>query len=523
MLNLPEPTFSIPHWPDRIVKDWHKKAQQVASASTGAQGGFAVQALRCRLVELADGGKHDILHKELARNKVARRLLAQLWLEDTNFRDRTLSVATLRVLINQTGPISASVLVRLLNLYFREFDQLVPSASDRRTFNELTSMLRNEVQEKPRAKKKSNDIISIVAKHKDLLLGIDAPANLVKKTKTSKKTLADFLKKENLDRIVTGRFRTLCFAIYYIERLKEIPIGQSDPVLGELLDESISTAPFSKSKRVGHRALEVLIDRCGNEQPSDCWLAFILDMAGDPRVVNGRAFADWWQPLGQERVARVRGWLSKLDIKVFLEALDDISKAYGKEDMRRMLPARKRFIEGLSDAGWLRQSRLALGHEIAAGVRRRLGSVAGRIHFMGYDKSDTAILILDCGDFIIVEGSHSFRVWVYLANPAGNVLFDYGVAEIDHQGLIHRLPAAYKKEYPGLPYEAVRHHPNIRWQYDVLCFLAKHGIWVDPEFVLDSSDYSVMTRNPRYGMPVLTRTKLQVPEPKPLMERVFQG
>lgn len=89
------------------------------------------------------------------------------------------------------------------------------------------------------------------------------------------------------------------------------------------LKPSVSKAPFEGDRCIGHAALEILIDRTGQE-PSDVWQTFILNLAGDPRISSAATnYRQWWQPLsGEARIQKVRGWLSKEDLRLFLQAVE---------------------------------------------------------------------------------------------------------------------------------------------------------------------------------------------------------
>ncbi len=89
-----------------------------------------------------------------------------------------------------------------------------------------------------------------------------------------------------------------CRAHFYLETLRNLPLGAADPVLDELLKPSVAKAPFEGTRRIGHVALEILIDRAGQE-PGDVWQNLILNLAGDPRISSTAAnYREWWQPLG---------------------------------------------------------------------------------------------------------------------------------------------------------------------------------------------------------------------------------
>ncbi|ABP79166.1 conserved hypothetical protein [Stutzerimonas stutzeri A1501] len=139
-----------------------------------------------------------------------------------------------------------------------------------------------------------------------------------------------------------------------------MPLGDSDPVLDELLKPSVAKAPFEGARRIGHVALEILIDRAGQEA-GEVWQNFILNLAGDPRISSSAVnFREWWQPLGEERIQKVRGWLSKEDLRLFLQAVEQYGLETANMEMQRMFPARKRFLEGLFKLKLIRNTRLLL-------------------------------------------------------------------------------------------------------------------------------------------------------------------
>ncbi|MEN1388145.1 EH signature domain-containing protein, partial [Pseudomonas aeruginosa] len=129
----------------------------------------------------------------------------------------------------------------------------------------------------------------------------------------------------------------------------------------ELQKPAVSKAPYEGERRIGHVALEILIDRAGQE-PGEVWQNFILNLAGDPRISrNSPNYREWWQFLGEERVQKVRGWLSKEDLRLFLQAVEQFGIETQNDDLQRMFPARKQFLEGLFKLKLIRNTRLLLG------------------------------------------------------------------------------------------------------------------------------------------------------------------
>lgn len=518
-LSLPKLEIRLSRWTEASAREWQQRAEAFTRLTEGAGKSATLEAVKVRLAGLVKQGRLRELREQLGQ-RIAARAVTLLWLEDEYFRRRTLNPVMLGALVQSQGTVSTLTLHQLVDLYFLRFDQLDEGGGEGAVIGALEKTLRGQLQQWADRSHKREGPLAGIATQLDLVLGRDGPRKVVRRAESLGVELRPFLENQKLQKAAVGRFFEVCQAIYYIETLKRIPLGEKHRILKELRDPSVNSGPFDEERRIGHAALEVLIDRSGSEAPSDAWLHFVLDVAGDPRVVAGKQFVRWWKPLGEERIRRVRGWLSKVDIRVFLEALEDYAQSSAKDDIRRMLPARKQFVEGLSNAGWLKQSRLVLGSTIENAIRRRLGSVMDRIEFIRYAKPDTAVLILDCGDFFIVEGSHSFKIWVYLASPADNVLFDYSVRSLSHSQLINAIPAAYADQYPGVPFEGITHHPNLGWQYKVLKFLADQGIRLEPESVLTPQDYHAMLR--KYPFPRPARTRTRVPEPRPLNRTVIR-
>lgn len=179
----------------------------------------------------------------------------------------------------------------------------------------------------------------------------------------------------------------------------------------------------------------------------------------------------------------------------------------GKEDLQRMFPARKTFLEGLFKLGLIRDTRLMLGGIAQQSVRRILGAeVKTNFARMDSSMSDKAVIYLDCNEFHLVEGSHSFKIHVYLAQP-GPMIKSYDKKSFSNYDLRIELPKKYKQLYPRLGFEAITH--GVGWQRKVFDFLAENGISLDIEQLLSKSEYRGYLS--RYGMPAVRSNKVKVP------------
>jgi hypothetical protein len=184
--------------------------------------------------------------------------------------------------------------------------------------------------------------------------------------------------------------------------------------------------------------------------------------------------------------------------------LEQYGKESGKDDLQRMFPARKYFLEGLERLKLVRRTRLMLGKTAEYAVKKILGSELKTSYVKLTDMTDKAVIYIDCGDFCIIEGSHSFKLWVYLATPSEQVLHSYDVKTLSHYDLTNKVPASYKQLYGNdAAHKAITHHPNT-WQKMVFDFLADQGIALDIEKLLSPQDYDRYLG--RFGMPVVANT-----------------
>jgi hypothetical protein len=498
-------------WPQGVMQSWGRLLARAQQLEGKAGGSDAFAQMLATLREMVRTGRFDGF-KALLGRRLAARALTWLWLHDEAVGPRLLNAQLLNTLIDAQQPrLTRITLVQLIQLYLRFFDQL--DERDKTTEHSLRALVEGHVLAQlhllpePRTPSLRPDALTQLKQHGHWLLGLNGPLALARHVREQGSELGATFEAYGLAGLDTGRYGDICRAHFYLETLRGLAPGEWDDVLDELLKPSVSKAPYEGDKRIGHAALEILIDRAG-EAPGDAWQNFILNLAGDPRIASSSPnYRQWWLPLGEARINQVRGWLSKEDLRLFLQAVEQYGNESGKEDLQRMFPARKTFLEGLFKLGLIRHTRLMLGGIAQQSVRRIFGAeVKTNFARMEGTMNDKAAIYLDCGDFHLVEGSHSFKIWVYLAQP-GPAMKSYERNSFSHSDLTIELPKAYKKLYPGLGYEAVTH--NGTWQRKVFDFLAENGIGVDIEQLLSKSEYRGYLS--RYGMPAVRGNKVKVP------------
>lgn len=508
-MRLPPLEFPAASWGAPMLERWTALARKAATMEASAGNNDAFERMLAMLRGMASSGRFDGL-PELLRRRITARALSWLWLNDELIASRLLNTRLLAALLDAQQPrLTRMTLQQLAQLYFRRFDRLDEKEGLREI---LEQSLVQQLDLMPPSKIQTSRADPLVTLRRDgrWLLSLDGPRQLAERVRQGERELGETFMALGLHGFDDGRYGDICRAHFYLETLRQLHPGESDPVLDELLKPSVSKAPFEGTRRIGHVALEILIDRAGQE-PGEVWQNFILNLAGDPRISSSAVnFREWWQPLGQERIQKVRGWLSKEDLRLFLQAVDQYGLETANTEMQRMFPARKRFLEGLFKLKLIRNTRLLLGSKARQSVKRILGKdVKTSFAEMDGAMSDKAVIYLDCGDFHLVEGSHSFKIWAYLAAP-GEALRTYERNTFSHYDLTTTIPGTYKKLYPGLPYDAFVHTPYT-WQNKVFTFLAENGIAIDVEQLLSPEDYRLQLR--KFGIPAVSAKRTVVPPP----------
>ena len=506
-MRLPPVEFPVAGWSAQMLERWIVLTKKAATMEASVGNNDVYERTCAELHRMAQTLRFDAL-PEMLKRRITARTLTSLWLKNEVIE--LLNARLLTTMLRAQQPrLTPMTLRQLAQLYFRRFDRLDEKEGVREL---LERSLLQQLDLIPPSKIQTSraDPLVTLKREGHWLLGLDGPRHLAERVRQGGRELGETFMELGLHGFDDGRYGDICRAHFYLETLRHLPLGESDPVLDELLKPTVAKAPFEGTRRIGHVALEILIDRAGQE-PGEVWQNFILNLAGDPRISStNERFVEWWRPLGEERIQKVRGWLSKEDLRLFLQAVEQYGLETANTEMQRMFPARKRFLEGLFKLKLIRNTRLLLGGKAQQSVKRILGKdVKTSFARMDGPMNDKAVIYLDCGDFHLVEGSHSFKIWVYLAAP-GEALRTYERNTFSHQDLTTTVPGTYKKIYPGLPYDAFVHTPYT-WQNKVFTFLADNGIALDIEQLLSAEDYRLQLR--KFGIPAVSAKRTVVPPP----------
>jgi len=321
------------------------------------------------------------------------------------------------------------------------------------------------------------------------LLQGDGPKWLAEKSHRENRDFDQLLVDMKLNRYSSGRFMQIAKNIYYLERLRKLEPNQEHPILQEMQKEKVYESRYDEHSLLGHEVLKILISHAPNTGISDSWLNVILAIAGDPRVPHShKRYLKWWSQIAPQLRDKVQGWLSKLDLKLFLEALKDFSYQPGNEELRRMFASRKRFMEGLLEQQLISATRLYLSPS-AASYLRRLYKKEHLPNFSIVKDGGKSLIHIQLENAHMIEGSHSCKLWIYEKLDPSATVFDYSKKRVDYYSLTSGMSILMRKK--GYPHkDAITHRPQkFYWQHQAIVALREIGVPIEPRFVLEADDY----------------------------------
>lgn len=145
----------------------------------------------------------------------------------------------------------------------------------------------------------------------------------------------------------------------------------------------------------------------------------LVGVYGDPRVQRGGV----WSAVPEERMAVIMRWLTGENIRFFLDVVSAV------EDSHMWEPRRKFWLglhnQGRIDAAWVAFSDRG---QMEAKRRGNTASTRGTLRFgrqvAGGGRSNTSLLVLKIGRKIVVEGSHSYKVYIFdISNQKAPALY----------------------------------------------------------------------------------------------------
>ena len=185
--------------------------------------------------------------------------------------------------------------------------------------------------------------------------------------------------------------------------------------------------------------------------------------------------------------------MSRLDLRLFLEELENYSNQSGNSELKRMFPSRKNFLDGLEKKDLISDTRLFLSYGAIQYLRNNYNP-EHLPKFSRVTSGDKSIIHVRLGDTHIIEGSHSCYLWIYPRLDPSAVVFDYSKGDVSYHALTGGLND--KMLMKGTPSHAnITHSPsNFSWQKKAVTALNEVGIGIKAKDVLSADDYRQYVR-----------------------------
>ena len=483
-LSLPELRIELPEWKPQDFRSIKLSTKEIAKVGSGAgKGSDRFVIARNRLNEASKVGDTSYLLTQIY-DAIDARAFADLLCNDNEFAE---NVAITRELLDQLSalrsPMSRLALTQLIRAFFIHYD-LVAEKGDLNDWCHFLKLQLNIYSGKSGASE-----LRTYARHADLLFQVDASRYVVQQAVDEEIDFDTLIQRFGLTGYSDGRYLTLCRYQYYLQTLNDIPVGENHPVLSEVCNEDVVNSPYSDGKLLGHAILETLIDRADPQSISKSWQSTILNIAGDPRVPRThRNYQQWWELLGPNRIAKMRGWLSRLDLKVFLKILEQSAKDGSNTDMERMFVSRKAFMGGLLKQGHVTESRLFLSDEAVRYVNRHY-KPDELPSFARVSSSKTSMIYLNIsGKVHMIEGSHSFKLKLMDQLPVTSNVTDYGVSRFRDSDFRNSIVYKYNREFSGRDgMLELTHDVHLNWQHRAIEYLRGKRLQIKVGNMIDKS------------------------------------
>jgi hypothetical protein len=326
------------------------------------------------------------------------------------------------------------------------------------------------------------------------ILTSNGPRILAKDAIKNKLTFQKQMQRAEVNNYASGQFLKRALSIYYVEQLSSIPVNQPHTLLDEVSVPEVFNAKYDDDDLIGHKVLKILLERAPKQNVHESWQNTIIAIAGDPRISKSHPrFLKWWSHVPEDMIKKVRSWLSRLDLKLFLDALENFSKSSLDTEMKRMFPSRKKFLEGMHDAGVISHTKLYLSKQADRYIKQNYKPE----HVPEYsivEDGDRSIIYAELTTGHMIEGSHNCQIWLYRNLHESAQVMQPGAQRVSYRSLTMGLDEKMSR-YNCAAYDHFTHSPNnFSWQRRSVTSLREIGLKIRAVDVLVASDYKAYKR-----------------------------
>ncbi len=493
--------FELPAWDSQDLAHWDVLTARSAHLERRAGAGPSFEAQVDLARHLIDTRAWNRMRSRFASRLFSRAVIA-VWYRDPERARVSMTPEVVKDLAAAQRPSPSPLfLTELAQVFLHYFDHLETWWPQ--LFTTVTGALHYGVQRAPTPRGRATiGLLQQIRNHPEHLLGRDSPHHVAQQVVALGASLSDWFRDTGLGGYSTGRFGLRVRQAVYLEQIRTA--DPADPstfgFLEEALADDVLHAAGTDGLSFGHLLLRALAER-PTTRPCDEWMQVIDRIGGDPRFRHTRQWRTWWEPLGEGVQRQVIRWLSLTELELFLDAVEHYGVESGNVQMQRMFPDRSRFLKGLHHNHLIRETHLALGRHAEAAVSRRLGR-SGPAFSELTTHHDTAVIIVDCGQFYLVEGSHNFKLGIY-ADAIPPRLLDHSRGSFTRHDIYERVWQEHDRFHPLRDEARTLLVHKGAWQNRAIRFLVERlGINFDYRLLIDAQTYALL-RHDDTGLPVL--------------------
>lgn len=470
------PNFS--QWPEHAFDTYQENAARLQKFAENLGKGSDYYAERLEILKkIGYSGNFQRLAKEIRRSTDVL-VVCDLLNTDTQFLKQVgLNPNVLSAMFLQRKQLSMQSLINLLRLYFDKYMDLFKDPK----FDNFCQILRQQINfylQKHKHDAYPSNFLNL-CKDAQLFFEHEPFENILKHVQDKFSSFEKFLTHYSLDIYHDGDFVKQCHVMYYIRALKNLPLGEDAPILEQVVGNRLNLiASQTLGPTLGHAALRILIDRSRGQAISQPWLDTILQIAQDPRLPRSSpSYQTWWARLDEEDVLQVIAWLSQFDLQLFLDLLEE-SSSYS-EDMMRMYPARKRFIEMLLQKNLVTQTRLILSREAVRFIQRNYRNQQRKwLHFAtleGFTSNQPSFICINLSNKVyMMEGTHNCSLRLIPALDPKAPYFRYTCVRFTDTQCRSDF-VSYNAGDLGSELRLM-HHASGSWIGRAINYLSRHGL-----------------------------------------------
>jgi len=287
-----------------------------------------------------------------------------------------------------------------------------------------------------------------------------------------------------------GELIGLAQNIYFVKQLEAIDVNKPHDILKEVQKSDVYNSPYQGNELLGHEILRVLLKRAPARDIDDSWLNVVMAIAGDPRVPKSHpSFIKWWSQIPKGYLSKVHGWLSKLDLKLFLKALEGHAKTSNDGELQRMYPSRKNFLYALDNKELVLNTRLFLSYSAEQYLLKNFKEE----HLPAYSRvrdGTKSLIYVEMNGAQLVEGTHSCYLWVYKNLDDSAAVKNYERRQFTYSELTNDMNLRmHKLKCPATA--NIQHNPvNFSWQKTAVTQLKRQNVEIEIGDVLSVKDYT---------------------------------